>query len=158
MFPRPTLLRPPALQPGDEVAILSPRWAGLGVFPHVQDLGLQRLREHLQLEQVEYPTTRNVGATPGADGDGGARPAPAVRRGCGGDAEGLGPHCGPAGCRANPFFQDQRAAMLRALDEYNPGVPTVFGLDFGHTDPQVLIPYGGSMTVDGINGTVAVTY
>jgi muramoyltetrapeptide carboxypeptidase LdcA involved in peptidoglycan recycling len=56
------------------------------------------------------------------------------------------------------FVQDQRAAMLRALDEYNPGVPTVFGLDFGHTDPQVLIPYGGSMTVDGINGTVAVTY
>jgi muramoyltetrapeptide carboxypeptidase LdcA involved in peptidoglycan recycling len=48
--------------------------------------------------------------------------------------------------------------MLRALDEYNPGVPTVFGLDFGHTDPQVVIPYGGSMTVDGISRTVRVTY
>jgi muramoyltetrapeptide carboxypeptidase LdcA involved in peptidoglycan recycling len=52
----------------------------------------------------------------------------------------------------------QRAAILRALDEYNPGVPTVFGLDFGHVDPQIVIPYGGSMTVDGINGTVTVTY
>ena len=56
------------------------------------------------------------------------------------------------------FAEDQRAAMLRALDEYNPGVPTVFGLDFGHTDPQVVIPYGGSMTVDGISRTVQVTY
>ncbi|HEX7538470.1 MAG TPA: LD-carboxypeptidase, partial [Dermatophilaceae bacterium] len=56
------------------------------------------------------------------------------------------------------FATEQRAAILRALDEYNPGVPTVFGLDFGHTDPQVVIPYGGSMTVDGIHRTVQVTY
>jgi len=56
------------------------------------------------------------------------------------------------------FAKDQRKAMLRALEEYNPGVPTVFGLDFGHTDPQVMIPYGGSMTVDGISRTVRVTY
>jgi len=56
------------------------------------------------------------------------------------------------------FAADQRASMVRALDEYNPGVPTVFGLDFGHTDPQIVIPYGGLMTVDGINRTVTVTY
>jgi muramoyltetrapeptide carboxypeptidase LdcA involved in peptidoglycan recycling len=37
-------------------------------------------------------------------------------------------------------------------------VPTVFGLDFGHTDPQIVVPYGGSMTVDGISRTVHVTY
>src|SRR5450756_1544943 len=60
----PSLLRPPVLQPGDKVAILSPSWAGPGVFPHVQDLGLRRLREHLELEPVEYPTTRKIGATP----------------------------------------------------------------------------------------------
>lgn len=56
------------------------------------------------------------------------------------------------------FAQHQRAAILRALEEYNPGVPTVFGLDFGHTDPQVMVPHGGSMTVDGANRTVMVTY
>ena len=38
------------------------------------------------------------------------------------------------------FAKDQAAAILRALDEYNPGVPTVFCLDFGHTDPQIVIP------------------
>ena len=56
------------------------------------------------------------------------------------------------------FAEHQREAMLRALDEYNLGVPTVFGLDFGHTDPQVVVPYGGSMTVDGISRTVTVAY
>jgi muramoyltetrapeptide carboxypeptidase LdcA involved in peptidoglycan recycling len=56
------------------------------------------------------------------------------------------------------FAADQRASILRALDEYNPGVPTVFGLDFGHTDPQIVIPHGASMTVDSINRTVTVTY
>jgi muramoyltetrapeptide carboxypeptidase LdcA involved in peptidoglycan recycling len=56
------------------------------------------------------------------------------------------------------FAADQRESILRALDEYNPRVPTVFGLDFGHTDPQIVIPHGGPMTVDGINRTVTVTY
>ena len=350
MFPRPTLLRPPVLQPGDKVAVLSPSWAGPGVFPHVQDLGLQRLREHLRLEPVEYPTTRKIGATPqeraadihaafadpeikavmasiGGTGQlkvlryldpvvlqanpkaffgysdntnqlvclwnlgiigfcGGstmvhlARPGrlhpttvesmrsalfepgevklspvaemtdenpswedPAaletelpIRPGPGwiwaGEQRSVtGPTWGGcleildmhlragsyllppeayAGCVllletseempgseyvyrvlmgmgergmlqqfaavavATPkawdrevgqsvaertrFAKDQRKAMLRALEEYNPGVPTVFGLDFGHTDPQVMIPYGGSMTVDGISRTVRVTY
>ncbi|MBE3075178.1 MAG: LD-carboxypeptidase, partial [Actinobacteria bacterium] len=64
MSSRPSLVRPPVVQPGDTVAILSPSWAGPGVFPHVQDLGLQRLRADLHLEPVEYPTTRKVGATP----------------------------------------------------------------------------------------------
>jgi muramoyltetrapeptide carboxypeptidase LdcA involved in peptidoglycan recycling len=347
---RPSLLRPPVVRPGDKVAILSPSWAGPGVFPHVQDLGLARLRASLQLEPVEYPTTRKIGATPGeraadihaafADPEikaimasiggedqikvlrylepavlraspkmffgysdntsllvylwnlgiigfyGGstmvhlARPGSlhpttleSMRRALfepgevrlspvaemtdenpdWGDASALevempmrqgsgwtwageqrsvtgptwggcveildmhlraGTHLRAPGAYADcvllletseempaseyvyrvlmgmgergmleqfaavavatpkawdravgqsvaertRFADDQRAAILRALDEYNPAVPTVFGLDFGHTDPQVVIPYGGSMTVDGINQTVAVTY
>jgi muramoyltetrapeptide carboxypeptidase LdcA involved in peptidoglycan recycling len=350
MFPRPTLVRPPVLQPGDKVAVLSPSWAGPGVFPAVQELGLRRLREHLQLEPVEYPTTRKVGATPqeraadvhaafadpeisavmasigGSDQlkvlryldplvlqanpktflgysdntnllvylwnlgitgfyggstmvhlgrPGRLHPATleSMRRALfepgeaqlspvaemtdespnwadpaalevempmrpgpgwtwageqrsvtgptwGGCLEILDMHLRAgtyllapeayAGCVllletseempgaeyvyrtlmgmgergmlgqfaavavATPkawdrevgqsvaertrFAQDQRAAIRRALDEYNPDAPTVFGLDFGHTDPQVVIPYGGSMTVDGISRTVTVTY
>jgi muramoyltetrapeptide carboxypeptidase LdcA involved in peptidoglycan recycling len=350
MFPRPALVRPPILRRGDKVAILSPSWAGPGVFPHVQDLGLHRLREHLSLEPVEYPTTRKIGATPqeraadlhaafadpeikavmasigGSDqlkvlrhldpvllqanpkaffgySDntnlliylwnlgitgfyGGStmvhlarpgrlhpttmasmrralfepgevrlspvaemtdenpswedpaeletempmRPGPGwiwagERRSVtgptwGGCVEILDMHLRAgtylltpgayAGCVllletseempgseyvyrvlmgmgergmlgqfaavavATPkawdrevgqpvaertrFAQDQRAAISRALEEYNPGVPTVFGLDFGHTDPQVVIPYGGSLTVDGIKRAVTVTY
>ena len=350
MFPRPSLVRPPVLRPGDKVAILSPSWAGPGVFPEVHDLGLQRLREHLRLEPVEYPTTRKVGATlqeraavihaafadpeiaavmasiggsdqlkvlryldplvlqanpkaffgysdntnllvylwnlgitgfyggstmvhlarpgrlhptslesmrralfePGEvqlspvaemtdENPNWADPAAlevemAMRQGPGWTWAGeqrtvTGPTWGGcleildmhlragtyllapeayAGCVllletseempgaeyvyrtlmgmgergmlgqfaavavATPkawdrevgqpvaertrYAQDQRAAIRRALDEYNPDAPTVFGLDFGHTDPQVVIPYGGSMTVDGTSRTVKVVY
>jgi len=338
------------VQPGEKVAILSPSWAGPAVFPHVHDLGLQRLREHLLLEPVEYPTTRKIDATPReraadihaafADPEikavmasiggedqikvlrcldpavlqaspkaffgysdntnllvylwnlgiisfhggstmvhlarpGGLHPttlesmrralfeavdvqlSPAaemtdenanwedpaaldvelpMRPGPGWNWAGeqravTGPTWGGsleildfqlragryllapeayAGCVllletseempdadyvyrvlmgmgergileqfaavvvATPkawnrevgqsvaeriqFAADQRASILRALDEYNCGVPTVFGLDFGHTDPQIVIPHGGSMTVDGINRIVTVTY
>lgn len=56
------------------------------------------------------------------------------------------------------FAHDQRASITRALDEYNPGVPTVFGLDFGHTDPQVVMPHGAAIIVDGLSQTVTVNY
>lgn len=55
---------PKKLHPGDRVAILSPSWAGAGVFPEVHEMGLRVLRDELGLVPVEYPTTRLVGATP----------------------------------------------------------------------------------------------
>jgi len=55
---------PPKPRPGDRVAVVSPS-AGLpGLFPHVYELGLRRLREEFGLEPVEYPTTRRMGADP----------------------------------------------------------------------------------------------
>lgn len=51
---------PPKLKPGDQVGIISPS-AGLpGLFPWVQDLGLQRLQEVFHLIPKEYPTTRQM--------------------------------------------------------------------------------------------------
>ena len=51
------------LSKGDKVAIISPS-AGLpGLFPWVQDLGLERLRTVFELEPVEYPTTRQMGSS-----------------------------------------------------------------------------------------------
>lgn len=44
---------------------------------------------------------------------------------------------------------DQRAAVLRAFADYNPDAMIVFDVDFGHTDPQWVLPYGGELTVDG---------
>ncbi len=59
---RPQLTVPPKLRPGDRVAVLSPSFAAPGAFPAVHELALRRLREELQLEPVEYPTTRQLGA------------------------------------------------------------------------------------------------
>lgn len=48
------------LSKGDKVAILSPSKGLPGLFPWVQDLGLQRLRDVFGLEPIEYPTTRQM--------------------------------------------------------------------------------------------------
>jgi muramoyltetrapeptide carboxypeptidase LdcA involved in peptidoglycan recycling len=47
------------------------------------------------------------------------------------------------------YRDDQQAAVLRALEKYNPSAMAVFGVDFGHTTPQWVLPYGGRMTIDG---------
>src|SRR6185436_17318822 len=48
---------------GDKVAVLSPSTGLPGLFPWVQDLWLQRLRDIFGLEPVEYPTTRQMGSS-----------------------------------------------------------------------------------------------
>lgn len=51
------------LQPGDQVAVLSPS-AGLpGLFPWVHELGLERLSKNFELVPKEYPTTRQMGSS-----------------------------------------------------------------------------------------------
>lgn len=53
----------PKLKKGDQVAVISPS-AGLpGLFPWVQDLGIQRLTEVFGLHAKEYPTTRQMGSS-----------------------------------------------------------------------------------------------
>jgi muramoyltetrapeptide carboxypeptidase LdcA involved in peptidoglycan recycling len=56
------------------------------------------------------------------------------------------------------FVADQASAVLRAIGEYNPTVPVVMGLDIGHTDPQQVIPNGGTVTVDAVRRRVVVQY
>jgi len=53
----------PKLQKGDKVAILSPSFAAPGKWPHVYELGCQRLQDIFGLEPVEFPTTKKIGAT-----------------------------------------------------------------------------------------------
>jgi len=51
------------LKKGDKVAVLSPSFAAPGMWPHIYELGLKRLREEFGLEPVEYPATKKLGAT-----------------------------------------------------------------------------------------------
>lgn len=51
------------LSKGDKVAILSPSFAAPGVWPHVYELGLSRLKDDFGLMPVEYQTTRKVGSS-----------------------------------------------------------------------------------------------
>lgn len=56
------------------------------------------------------------------------------------------------------YRRAQRQAVLRALTEYAPDSVAVFDVDFGHTDPQLVIPYGGTVRVDGPARKITVTY
>ncbi|MEU6915670.1 S66 family peptidase [Streptomyces olindensis] len=56
------------------------------------------------------------------------------------------------------YASEQREAVLRALRDYAPDTMIVFDVDFGHTDPQLVIPYGGTVRVDGPAQRITVTY
>jgi muramoyltetrapeptide carboxypeptidase LdcA involved in peptidoglycan recycling len=53
---------------------------------------------------------------------------------------------------------DQRDAVVKAFDEYRPDTMIVFHVDFGHTDPQWILPYGGRITVDGPGRRITAHY
>lgn len=56
------------------------------------------------------------------------------------------------------YVAAQQEAVSQAMREYAPDTMMVTNIDFGHTDPQVVIPYGGQVTVDGFNREITVTY
>ena len=46
------------------------------------------------------------------------------------------------------YVREQREAVLAAMAEYSPDVPVVLDADFGHTDPQLVMPHGGEVRID----------
>ncbi|MEU9303448.1 S66 peptidase family protein [Streptomyces sp. NPDC048269] len=56
------------------------------------------------------------------------------------------------------FRRQQREAVLRALRQYAPDTMVVFDVDLGHTDPQLVVPVGGRIRVDGPARRIVVTY
>jgi muramoyltetrapeptide carboxypeptidase LdcA involved in peptidoglycan recycling len=56
------------------------------------------------------------------------------------------------------YRDDQRRAVLTVMATYNPDAMVVIGADFGHTDPQYVVPYGGAMTVDGPAQRITAQY
>jgi muramoyltetrapeptide carboxypeptidase LdcA involved in peptidoglycan recycling len=60
------LIRPPKAGPGDRIAVLSPSFAAAGAYPAVHDQAMRRLAEVTGLVPVEFPTTRDVNASPKA--------------------------------------------------------------------------------------------
>ncbi|GGV71792.1 LD-carboxypeptidase [Streptomyces longisporoflavus] len=56
------------------------------------------------------------------------------------------------------FRRQQREAVVRALHQYAPDTMAVFDVDLGHTDPQLVIPVGGRIRVDGQARRIFVTY
>ncbi len=50
------------------------------------------------------------------------------------------------------------ASVLKVVSRYAPEALVVFDVDFGHTDPQLIMPIGGRIRLDGIGRRIWVTY
>ena len=52
----------------------------------------------------------------------------------------------------------QRDAAIEIVARYHPDAVVAVGVPFGHTRPQWVLPYGGTMTVDGVERRVWADY
>lgn len=53
---------------------------------------------------------------------------------------------------------EQRDTAVDVVESYNPDAVMVVGVPFGHTRPQWILPYGGSVTVDGASRRIWADY
>jgi muramoyltetrapeptide carboxypeptidase LdcA involved in peptidoglycan recycling len=56
------------------------------------------------------------------------------------------------------YRRTQREAVIQAFDEYGGSPMIVLNVDFGHTEPQFILPFGGRVRVDGPGRQITVTY
>lgn len=73
------------------------------------------------------------------------------------------PHAGdreprPSAADAARVRAEQREAVLRAVSAYHPEMVVVLDVDFGHTCPQWLLPYGGRVTVDAVDRRIVAHF
>lgn len=59
----------------------------------------------------------------------------------------------PPGGREAYILQQQEAIKI-ALKDYKSDIPVIFNMNFGHTDPQVIIPNGGIVLIDSLKKTI----
>lgn len=53
---------------------------------------------------------------------------------------------------------EQRETILKVVRAYNPTVTIIQNMDFGHTSPQIPIPYGGRIRIDALAKKIFATF
>lgn len=48
----------------------------------------------------------------------------------------------------------QREAILKAVRKYNSDIPVIQNMDFGHTDPQICLPFGKNIRIEGLQNKI----
>jgi muramoyltetrapeptide carboxypeptidase LdcA involved in peptidoglycan recycling len=56
------------------------------------------------------------------------------------------------------YRKEQRLAVQRTVRKYNQRIPIVQNIDFGHTDPQCIVPSGSIANVNADNQTIIFEY
>jgi muramoyltetrapeptide carboxypeptidase LdcA involved in peptidoglycan recycling len=56
------------------------------------------------------------------------------------------------------YSTNQRETILRAIRQYNQTIPVVQNLNFGHTDPQIPMPYGNQVRLNSQTKQIFATF
>jgi muramoyltetrapeptide carboxypeptidase LdcA involved in peptidoglycan recycling len=56
------------------------------------------------------------------------------------------------------YRKDQRETVISAIREYNSTIPIVQNVDFGHTDPQIILPIGRKATLSPKGNLITLDY
>lgn len=56
------------------------------------------------------------------------------------------------------YKSQQRAVILDTIRRYNPNVPVIQNLDFGHTSPQIPLPVGKKVKIDGAQKKIRIAF
>jgi muramoyltetrapeptide carboxypeptidase LdcA involved in peptidoglycan recycling len=56
------------------------------------------------------------------------------------------------------YKRQQRETVLNTIREYSKTIPVIQNLDFGHTAPQIAMPYGGTARIDSTAQKVFLSY
>ncbi|WP_372969353.1 S66 peptidase family protein [Microbacterium sp.] len=64
----------------------------------------------------------------------------------------------PSASEADALRAAQRDAVMETVARYNPDAVVCVGVPFGHTRPQWILPYGGTMVLDGATRTITAAY
>ncbi|WP_353508647.1 LD-carboxypeptidase, partial [Intrasporangium sp.] len=59
---------------------------------------------------------------------------------------------------ASAFRAEHREQVLRVVESYHADLVVALDVDFGHTSPQWVLPYGGRVTVDGVSQTITAQF
>ncbi|WP_372984274.1 S66 peptidase family protein [Microbacterium sp.] len=64
----------------------------------------------------------------------------------------------PSPTEADALRAAQRDAVIETVSRYNPDAVVCVGVPFGHTRPQWIVPFGGTMVLDGSTRTIHAAY
>lgn len=56
------------------------------------------------------------------------------------------------------YMKEQQEAILSTVRTYNKITPIVQNINFGHTDPQIPMPYGGRVRIESVDKKIFISY
>lgn len=56
------------------------------------------------------------------------------------------------------YRKDQQGTIVKTVRAYNKNIPIVQNMDFGHTEPQIPMPYGNNIRIDSVDKRIFAAF